>query len=429
MRRPAINKAQLSAPLGKLRGKSAKPAQSPLLQYLPYGILGLLVSILAIVPLVVNDPDAGEMVAKMGVEVPRFEKSAKASVEDMDSDKSFGDSKKKSPNVISNGTTIVRKIEQPTHSQNNENNQGVVVTDPSQGGNQGVVVTDPSSGQIIEGAELQNNAGVKMRAAPDPRLVQKTPVGLLPVVGNDSSKAYRVYARPASTARSGSKSVKIAIIVGGLGLSASSTQSAITKLPGEVTLAFAPYGSNLQGQVNKARTEGHEVLLQIPLEPFDYPSSDPGPQTLLTTLTSEQNQERLRWFMSRFSGYIGIVNYMGGKFTAQDTLYRPILQEIRDRGLLYADDGSSTRSRSVPLSTELKMPFAKSDLVIDLQPTPDAIDARLSELEAIAYRQGIAIGSATALPITVDHITEWTNSLSRRGITLIPLSAAVTGTQ
>ena len=33
--------------------------------------------------------------------------------------------------------------------------------------------------------------------------------------------------------------------------------------------------------VARAREAGHEVLLEVPMEPFDYPDNDPGPQTLL----------------------------------------------------------------------------------------------------------------------------------------------------
>ena len=55
------------------------------------------------------------------------------------------------------------------------------------------------------------------------------------------------------------------------------------------------------------------------MEPFDYPDNDPGPQTLLTSLTPDQNIDRLHWLMSRFQGYVGIVSYMGARFTAVGT--------------------------------------------------------------------------------------------------------------
>ena len=52
-----------------------------------------------------------------------------------------------------------------------------------------------------------------------------------------------------------------------------------------MTFAFTPYGAEVDSLATKARADGHELLLQAPMEPFDYPDNDPGPQTLLTSLT------------------------------------------------------------------------------------------------------------------------------------------------
>ena len=81
-----------------------------------------------------------------------------------------------------------------------------------------------------------------------------------------------------------------------------------------VTFALAPYGADLEKLAERARANGHEVLLQVPMEPFDYPDNDPGPQTLLTSLTAEQNIDRLHWLMSRFQGYVGMIELHGRTF-------------------------------------------------------------------------------------------------------------------
>ena len=71
-----------------------------------------------------------------------------------------------------------------------------------------------------------------------------------------------------------------------------------------------PYGAEVERLAALARSEGHEILLQVPMEPFNYPDNDPGPQTLLTSLTPEQNLERLYWLMSRMQGYVGLAEAM-----------------------------------------------------------------------------------------------------------------------
>ena len=133
-------------------------------------------------------------------------------------------------------------------------------------------------------------------------------------------------------------------MVSGLGISASGTAEALSKLPPAVTLALTPYGADLEKLAERARAEEHEVLLQVPMEPFDYPDNDPGPQTLLTSVTPEQNIDRLHWLMSRFQGYVGIIELHGCALHRLRTGLTPVLREAAKRGLIFVDDGSSSRS-------------------------------------------------------------------------------------
>jgi uncharacterized protein len=177
---------------------------------------------------------------------------------------------------------------------------------------------------------------------------------------------------------------RIAIVVGGLGISATLTEQAITKLPSAITLTFLPYGAQVDRDATTARAEGHEIVLQAPMEPFDYPDNDPGPQTLLTSLTPQQNIDRLHWLMSRFHGYVGIAGYTGTRFSSSEQAMAPVLKEIARRGLIFVDDGASSRSTAGEIAGANNMPFARADLKLDAVPTPANIDHALSRLEATA---------------------------------------------
>jgi uncharacterized protein len=177
--------------------------------------------------------------------------------------------------------------------------------------------------------------------------------------------------------------------------------------------------------VERARAQHHEVLLQIPMEPFDYPDNDPGPQTLLTTAAPEQNLDRLFWHLSRFQGYVGVTNFMGSRFLATDTVMQPIVREAAKRGLGYLDDGSSPRSVAGIIAEDTAMPFAKADLAIDTVPTSVEIDRALAKLESLARDHGTAVGMASALPISIERIGVWAKALESHGVVLVPLTTAI----
>jgi polysaccharide deacetylase 2 family uncharacterized protein YibQ len=265
-------------------------------------------------------------------------------------------------------------------------------------------------------------APVRLAPAPDRRLVDKGRHGSLPKIGLDGQRPADVYARPLPIAHQGAK-VRVAVVVTGLGLSGTGTADAISRLPGAFTLAFAPYGAELEKQVARAREGGHEVLLQVPMEPFDYPDNDPGPHTLLAGNTPEQNLDRLHWLMSRFHGYVGLTNFMGARLTASDAALAPILREAADRGLVYLDDGSSQRSLATTIAGSTGAPAARADVVLDASPRAHDMEQALGRLEALAREKGQAIGTTVALPGHVERLVRWAKAAEARGVTLVPVSA------
>jgi len=308
---------------------------------------------------------------------------------------------------------------------------GVDRSEETSGENKTVTIIDGSSGKrqdVVIGGDAadKTEAGATpaaVMAGIDPRLLEKSRYGMIPAAA-DGLKPFTVYAADADRAKAAKMPV-VAIVVGGLGVGAAKTADAIMKLPPAVTLAFTPYGADPTKLAERARAQRHEILLQVPMEPFDYPDNDPGPQTLLTSLPPEQNIDRLYWHLSRFQGYAGIANFMGARFVATDAVMQPIIREAAKRGLGYLDDGSTPRSVASSLAAGQAMPFAKADFAIDAVPTSAEIDRTLIKLETLAKERGLAIGVASALPISIERIAAWIKTLDSRGIMLVPLTTAM----
>jgi polysaccharide deacetylase 2 family uncharacterized protein YibQ len=290
---------------------------------------------------------------------------------------------------------------------------------------QTVTIIDGKTGQRQEiqlAAPASDAPPAAVPGPPNQKLAEMTPNGLIPKVAADGMRPADAFAQPAKTLSGKPDAPRIAIIVTGLGVSDSATSDAISKLPGPVTLGFMPYGTEVASQVARARSQGHEVLLQVPMEPFDYPNNDPGPQTLLTTLAPQQNMERLYWLMSRFQGYVGIENAMGARFTSSEQSFTPVLHETAKRGLIFVDDGSNPRSLASHIASANNTPFAKADVVIDSVATSAEIDRALGRLETAAREHGTVVGVSSALPASIERIAKWAKGLEGRGIVLVPIT-------
>jgi polysaccharide deacetylase 2 family uncharacterized protein YibQ/uncharacterized Fe-S cluster protein YjdI len=251
----------------------------------------------------------------------------------------------------------------------------IIRVQPEESGGEGgaIVVRDPSA--------LQQD--LRVAHLPDRALVEETGGGPLPVRAADGRRPFDVYARPWS----GTRGARVAIVIGGLAVSQTGTQAAIARLPPEVTLAFASGGNSIGRWMQEGRRKGHEIVMQMPMEPFDYPNVDPGRNTLTVDAAPDDNLQAMRRVLSRTTNYTTVM------------------------------------SRAPELAQQERMPVAIADTQIDAMQDRTAILKKLDELEATARAKGSAIGIGSAFDVTVDAVASWVDEAKMRGIEIVPVSA------
>jgi polysaccharide deacetylase 2 family uncharacterized protein YibQ len=301
----------------------------------------------------------------------------------------------------------------------------VVIRAPEEGGNAGVTITTPDGAAVNGGGVVIRDVGapepVTLATSANPALLESGHYGPIPRIGTDGLRPIDAYLRPLPPAGTTGRP-RIAIVIGGLGLGRAGTDQAIAQLPPEVSLALAPYGSDLRAVASDARSAGHEIFLQVPFEPFDFPANDPGEHTLLVDDAADQNIDRLEWLMTQFTMYAGIITYAGGRFTGDAAALQPVVEELGRRGLMFLDDGASARSVTADVSVGI-VPYARADFVIDTVDDQVAITNRLAQLEALASQRGYAIGSGSAFPNTIEAVRAWAATALARGYEIVPVTA------
>ena len=282
----------------------------------------------------------------------------------------------------------------------------------SPGGPRIITVRDPNA---IEIGQPPDQAHLPVDEA-----LEDSPYGKLPVRTSNGRRPVDIYARPWS--RAGGK--RITVVISGLGLSQTGTQRALSELPPEITLAFAPTGNSLNRWMREARKKGHEVLIQVPMEPFNYPQVNPGPNTLRLASSEETNIDNLRWALGQITNYTGIMNYLGGKFMSDETAMKPVLDELGKRGLVYFNDGSGSGGSNIGTNAlRAGVPYLSGNLIIDSSNDPSSIRAKLKALESISEARGEAIGSGSALELTIKEVSEWANDAKKRGFEIVGVAA------
>lgn len=254
---------------------------------------------------------------------------------------------------------------------------------------------------------------------PNPALSEKSADGMLPVIGTDGTKPWRYYAKPFD--RKGDQPM-IAIVVTGLGENKAVLEAAL-KLPGAVSLSFLPYAHDLDSFITAARASGHETMLDLPLEPGNYPSADPGPYALMTSRPAEENEHRLRWLMSRTQPFTGFVTPQNEVFSSNTGMFKGLLQALGSRGLLLVMGHEPAKSEVKESIESGNTAAVIADTLIDEELSPNAIQTRLTLLEEMAKKRGYAVGIAQDYPVTIEQLRLWADKLAGQGFALVPVSA------
>jgi polysaccharide deacetylase 2 family uncharacterized protein YibQ len=219
----------------------------------------------------------------------------------------------------------------------------------------------------------------------------------------------------------------IAIVLDDLGVNQAGTRRAIG-LPSPLTLSFMTYANDLPRLTANARAAGHELMLHVPMEPSGS-RNDPGPKALTIGLSEADIQERLRWGLTRFEGFVGVNNHMGSRFTTDTASMNVVLRELKGRGLLFLDSMTNPASVGPRLAAAAGVPHAARDVFLDHEQSREAVRGALAATEQRARARGHAIAIGHPHEETLDVLAAWIPTVRDRGFALVPVSTIVRRTQ
>ncbi len=214
----------------------------------------------------------------------------------------------------------------------------------------------------------------------------------------------------------------IAIVIDDLGEVGYGVQRAL-RLPAAITLSFLPLSEGVEHYAQQAQLRGHEILIHMPMEPES--GLDPGTHALKTTQSPEEIKRHLTWALGRLSGYVGINNHMGSRFSENEAGMRTVLAAVGKAGLFYLDSRTSAHSVAPRLAKALGVPVVERDVFLDNELSSSAILSRMIETEKVAKKAGSAIAIGHPHELTLDMLDMWLSTVESRGYDIVPLSKVV----
>lgn len=269
-----------------------------------------------------------------------------------------------------------------------------------------------------------NKDAVKLRDAPNMALVENADVGMLPVISPDGVKSWQYYSRPFS--KLGNVSL-ISVIVTGLGIH-KELSIAASRLSPDICLSVSPYTHDAPVWMQSMRVQGHEFFVDLPVQPLNFPLTDPGPDALMVNIMPEENSVRLKKLMSRTTGYIGMVLPNEEVFFDGDKDFvQPVIKEFASRGVMVIFTKPHERTELAKWIDDEGLVHLYADINIRYGADSTEITQQLSAAEAISAKRGNALIVIEASPIALDQLKKWSENLGNKGFQLAPVSVLARG--
>ena len=261
---------------------------------------------------------------------------------------------------------------------------------------------------MLASPELPRELGLP--APLDPALIERSAVGPLPRAAADGRIALRHYARPGAAC----DGACVGLIVTGLGLIEHTTLLALS-LPPEVGLSFSPYADAAAWQA-RARRQGHEVLLDLPLEPAHYPRDDTGPLTV--PVAPRGLEVALSRALAAGAGYVALSAHAGA-FSAADASFAEVAQLLQQRGLGLIELGGDALAGAARAGG---LPYAEALGPVEADRSAEAFARALADFETAALHGGAVLALVQPTPAGLDRLAAWLETLPAKGLRLAPPS-------
>lgn len=213
----------------------------------------------------------------------------------------------------------------------------------------------------------------------------------------------------------------VTIIMDDLGRSVHQAK-ALLSLAQLVTFAILPSEEHAARVAEMGHAAGREIMLHVPMEPQGYPALNPGSDALFVQFDDAEIRRRFDELLASIPHAVGVNNHMGSRFTESARALSPVMASLHEKGLFFVDSLTTGRSQVTATAHQHGVPTIERDVFLDNVAEVAAISREIRRLEALARRQGMAIGICHPYPETLEALKRELPGLAARGIIMVPVS-------
>ena len=214
---------------------------------------------------------------------------------------------------------------------------------------------------------------------------------------------------------------KIAIIVDDIGYDMVPLKK-LLKIDAPITFSVLPHCIHSIDAAERLHRAGREILLHLPMEPYDFPDKDPGAGALFSWMNEEEIRRQIREDIEAVPYVSGVNNHMGSRFMENKEKLNIVFNQISEDGLFFVDSLTTRHSKGKELAEKIGLRFTSRDIFIDNnQDFTIILQNFMNPLKKRnRWRTLIIIGHP--YPSTISALKEAVPKIKAEGIDIVPVS-------
>ena len=217
----------------------------------------------------------------------------------------------------------------------------------------------------------------------------------------------------------------ICLVIDDFGYAHNETIEGYFSMEKDFSMAIIPGHIYSQSIGEIADSLGFEVIIHMPMEPYNYDSLSEKGFILSESLNANEVEERIDLAFLQIPMAVGMNNHQGSKATASLQLMKNVARSLKKRNKFFLDSFTNPESRGFITMRRFGVKTELRQVFLDHIEDTLYIQNQLDSLVHLSHSMNVAIGIGHVKPITLEILKKEIPRLKSEGYHFVSLSKIV----
>ncbi len=210
---------------------------------------------------------------------------------------------------------------------------------------------------------------------------------------------------------------KVSIFITELGENYQKSYNDIFKIVHPINYAVLPDRKYTKKYIELITKAGYELIINIPMEPIDYPMTNPGKNSIFVKMNQHEINNMMDSFIKDFPNAKGALNYLGSLVTTDEEISKIFLKKLKEKNLYFVDNLTPTSSLAYNCAQKMVLSSYKRSMYLKLKDSK-SVDLMVSDVKN-SYSQIVILVTPLSEIKDIKLLKSFCDKLTKEGFQIV----------